>query len=116
QQNKKNDAASKLAAQSGQRQTALSQTLADYGSKQYALTSPALAKGMDYYSKIAGGDRNAVQGAIAPDVAANRQAYEGTQKYLEQQGVRGGAKDMATAEANRQQAGQIGMMPFGARK
>jgi hypothetical protein len=115
-QGKQGDAANKQNQQSIDNQTALSRTLADYASKNYALTQPALKKGIDYYSKLTGGGRADIQSAIAPDVAGVKDTYEGTQKYLEQQGVRGGGRDAAIAEAGRKEAGQIGMMPFQARQ
>jgi len=109
-------AANQAQAESTQAQMGLSKSLSDYAGSQFRMAQPALSAGLGYYQKLLGGDRATIQGAIAPDVAGINTAYEGTQKYLEQQGVRGGAKDYATAEAERQRVGQIGMLPFLARQ
>lgn len=109
-------AAQDAAANSTSQQAGLSTALQGYANKQFKMAEPALSQGMSYYSKLLGGDRGTVQGAIAPDVANINQAYEGTQKYLDQQGVRGGARDNAIAENERQRVGQVGMLPFLARK
>jgi hypothetical protein len=115
-----NDANAKQAAsmqqQAQTQQSDLSKSMVGYANQQFKLAGPALSAGMGYYSKILGGDRAAVQGAIAPDVAGVNTAYEGTQKYLDQQGVRGGARDNAVAENERQRVGQVGMLPFMARQ
>ena len=97
-------------------QTQLSKTLADYSQKQYALTAPALSQATGLYSRLVSGNRGEIASAIAPDVGALEESYGGQQKYLEQQGVRGGARDTALADTNRAKAGQIGMLPFLARQ
>lgn len=104
-----------LAREQGGQQSALSRTLADYSRDQYALSRPALSRAIGLYSRLAGGDRSTVQSTIAPEVASINQNYEGSQRYLDQQGVRGGTRDMAVADLNRQRTGQVGMLPMQAR-
>lgn len=117
--NKKSDTQTQATAaqqQSAQQQSDLAKSLQDYSGKMFSATQPALTAGMSYYQKLLAGGRSDVQSAIAPDVAGINTAYEGTQKYLEQQGVRGGARDNAIAESERERVGKIGMLPFLARK
>lgn len=104
-----------LQAQAMQQQSDLSSSIKGYADSRFKMADPALTAGMGYYTKLLSGDRGTVQGAIAPDVANVNAAYKGTQNYLDQQGVQGGARDNAIAESERSRVGQIGMLPFMAR-
>jgi hypothetical protein len=101
--------------ESAKQQTELSKSLANYSKDQYALTKPALSQAMGLYSRLAGGDRATVQSAIAPEVANINEQYRGAGKYLEQQGMRGGARDYALADLNRQRVGQLATLPMAGR-
>lgn len=115
-QSKAQSAAQNQAQSAINTQSGLANTLADYSKSQYQLGKPALSTAIGMYTRLASGDRGAVQGAIAPDVARATEASQGVGKYLEQQGVRGGVRDTALAENRTKLAGTVGMMPFLARQ
>lgn len=68
-----------------------------------------------YLSPILSGSRGAVNQALAPDLAAITETYRGAGKALEQSGMRGGTRELATAELNRDRAGKLALLPSQAR-
>lgn len=72
-----------------------------------------------YYQTLLRGSRPAMAQAVAAPTAAITETYRGAERGLERSGVRGAAKDVATADLNRQRASQIaglttGVQPFAA--
>lgn len=69
-----------------------------------------------YLSPILQGSRGAMNQALAPDLAAITETYRGAGKSLEQSGLRGGTRDLAMAELNRDKAGKLALLPTQARQ
>lgn len=80
---------------------------------------PAVQKSLGYYQTLLGGNRAQMAQATAAPRAAITDTYRGAARSLEQSGVRGGARDMATEELARDKAGKIagltsGVQPYAA--
>lgn len=108
--------AAKAQEQMSQRQSALAQSLQTMGSGQLALSQPALQKAMEYYTKVATGNRGAINAAIAPERNQLLESYGGAEKGINARMAAGPDRDRAIAELYRQRAGQVGMMPFQAKQ
>lgn len=81
-----------------------------------ATTAEGLAtagKGTNYYSALLGGNRALQSQAVAAPRAAITDVYRGAERNLDRGGVRGAAKDVATADLGRQKAGQISSLITG---
>lgn len=103
--------------------------LSGYGDKLASTASPVLGQAQkslasagtaydqvgSYLSPILQGSRGAVNQALAPDLAAITETYRGAGKSLEQSGLRGGTRDLAMAELNRDKAGKLALLPTQAR-
>lgn len=74
---------------------------------------PLLQSTSNYYRALIGGDRGAIDSALAPDRANIQDTYRGASRGLSM--LRGPTRDLATAELNRQKAGQLGLLPAQAR-
>jgi hypothetical protein len=103
------------AADSIKQQSELSKSLAGYSKDQYELSRPAQTQALGLYSKLASGNRGEVNAAIAPQLNTINEQWRGNQSHLEQQGIRGGARDAGIMEANRMKTMQMGMLPMQAR-
>lgn len=66
-----------------------------------------------YWSRLLGGNRAAMAQATAAPRAAITDIYSGAQRGLERSNVRGAARDVASAELNREQAGKIAGLTTG---
>lgn len=75
---------------------------------------PLLRDSSNYYRALIGGDRGAIDAALAPERAGIADTYRGAQKSVDF--MRGPTKDLAQAELNKQRAGQLGLLPAMARK
>jgi hypothetical protein len=74
---------------------------------------PLLQSSSNYYRALIGGDRGAIDSALAPERAGIQDTYRGASRGLSM--LRGPTKDLATAELGRQKAGQLGLLPAQAR-
>ncbi len=88
-------------------------SMSKYLMQQSKMGAPAYGKAVDYYSTLLGGDRAKMQQAVAPAAGQISDTYRGAQANLERMGIRGGGRDQAMAELNRQQAGQLGQLTVG---
>lgn len=73
----------------------------------------------NYFSTLLSGNRAAMNNAVAPAVAQITGNYRGATRALEHSGMRGAARDVATADLNRQRASQVaglttGVQPYAA--
>lgn len=98
-----------------QSQTGLGRELTRMGKSSYSLGSPAYGKALSYYETLLGGNRAAMDQALAPETAQITDTFRGAAKNLDRQGVRGGEKTMAAAELNRDRANQLGQLRMGGR-
>jgi hypothetical protein len=74
---------------------------------------PLLQSSSNYYRALIGGDRGAIDSALAPERAGIQDTYRGASRGLSM--LRGPTTDLATAELGRQKAGQLGLLPAQAR-
>lgn len=72
-----------------------------------------MAPATSYFSRLLSGNRALASQAISGPRAAITDVYRGASRSLEQSGVRGAARDVATTDLARQQAGQIGSLITG---
>ena len=74
---------------------------------------PLLQTTGNYYKSLIGGDRGAIDSALAPDRAALQETYAGAQKGITN--LRGPTRDLAQAELAKSRAGAMGLLPSIAR-
>lgn len=67
----------------------------------------------NYYQTLLRGNRAAMAGAVAGPTAQLTDVYRGAERGLERSGVRGAARDVASADLNRQRASQIAGLTTG---
>lgn len=89
--------------------------LLDQSQKSLTQAGGAYNQVGSYLSPILSGSRGAVNQALAPDLAAITETYRGAGKAVEQSGMRGGTRDLANAELNRDRAGKLALLPSQAR-
>lgn len=77
--------------------------------------APAYDAAAAYYAPLAAGSRGAMDQALAPDRAAITDTYRGAGKAIEASGMRGGTRDLANAELNRDRAGRLSLLAPAAR-
>ena len=77
--------------------------------------NPLLSKASSYYQTLLGNSRSAIQTLLAPETNQIADTYRGAKAGLTQSGLRGGAKDMATANLNRDEAGTVAGLPAAAK-
>lgn len=75
---------------------------------------PLLQTTSNYYRALVGGDRGAMDAALAPDRAAITDTYRGAEKGITN--LRGPTRDLARAELARSKAGALGLLPAQARR
>lgn len=68
----------------------------------------------NYYRALLGGNRAAMQGAVAPERQQINSTYEGAEAGAKR--MRGPSKDRALAKLRLQKAGQVGTLPYQARR
>ncbi len=74
---------------------------------------PLLGQAGNYWQTLLSGNRAAMAQATAGPRAALTDVYRGAESNLERSGVRGAARDVATAELGRDRAGQIARLTTG---
>lgn len=87
--------------------------LSKYLATQGQMAAPAFGRAMSYYQTLLGGNRAAMQQAVAPAAGQITDAAKGQQMNLERMGIVGGARDQARAEIARQAGGQLGGLTVG---
>lgn len=96
-------------------QTQLSKLMGSMAQNQYSAAAPAYGQALGYYSTLLGGNRSAMQQAVAPETQSINDIYGGSERNLERMGVRGGEAATAKADLARQQAGQLASLVGGVR-
>jgi hypothetical protein len=81
--------------------------------EMFGAARPMLDRAGSYWGTLLGGSRNAMSQATAGPRGAITDQYRGATKSLEQSGVRGGVKDVATAELARDRAGRVAALTSG---
>jgi hypothetical protein len=92
------------------------------GQEGYGLmreSRPFMSQAGNYYQTLLRGNRAAMAQAVAGPTAQLTDVYRGAERGLERSGVRGAARDVATADLNRERASKIaglttGMQPYAA--
>ncbi len=74
---------------------------------------PALQSGMSYYQTLLSGNRSAMAGATAAPRGGITDAYRGATRNLDQSGIQGAARDVATADLNRDRTARIAGLTSG---
>lgn len=87
--------------------------LSGQGASLFGAGMPAMRSAISYYDTLLRGDRASQAQALAGPVAGITDLYRGTEANLQRSGVRGGVKDLATAELGRDRANQIGQLTAG---
>ncbi len=94
--------------------------LGGMGDALYSQGTGSLGRATSYYETLLGrGGRGAMESAVAPAAESITDLYGGVSRNLEGSNVRGGVRDMALAEADREKTGKIarltaGMQPMAA--
>jgi hypothetical protein len=87
--------------------------LASQGKQNFNAGFPAMQSSLSYYQTLLNGNRAAQQQAIAAPVAQLTDTFRGAERGLDRSMVRGGVRDMATADLHRDRANQIGQLTTG---
>lgn len=95
-------------------QTGLANQLTSQGGQLFQAGMPGLQQSMGYYSKLLGGNRAALRGAVAPEAGGMADAYAGADSRIART-ARGGERDALLAESGRERAGQYARLLFGAK-
>lgn len=82
-------------------------TLSTGGKEALTTGAETQAPATNYFKTLLSGNRAQQSQAVAAPTAAISDIYSGASRNLEQSGVRGAQKDVATADLGRQRAGQI---------
>jgi hypothetical protein len=82
-------------------------TLAGHGTSELATGEATQAPATSYFDKLLHGNRAAQAQAIAAPTAGVQDVYRGAERGLEKSGVRGAARDVASADLTRGKASQI---------
>ncbi len=99
--------------QAGQALAGMGSGLYGTGTGMVAQGQTTLAQPTNYYQKLLGGNRALATQAVAAPRAAISDVYRGAERSLERSGVRGAARDVASADMARQRAGQISSLITG---
>jgi hypothetical protein len=83
--------------------------------KQFTSANNSLDQSANYFSPLLRGNRAAIDQTLAPERAGITETYRGAGQALEQSGMRGGTRDLATAELNRDKASKLALLPSAAR-
>lgn len=83
--------------------------------KQFTSANNSLDQSANYFSPLLRGNRAAIDQTLAPERAGITETYRGAGKALEQSGMRGGTRDLASAELNRDKASKLALLPSAAR-
>lgn len=82
-------------------------TLTSHGSEELATGAATQKPATSYFDTLLHGNRAAQAQAVAAPTAGVQDVYRGAERGLERSGVRGAAKDVASADLNRGKASQI---------
>jgi hypothetical protein len=82
-------------------------TLQDKGAESMTTGADTQRPATNYYDTLLRGDRASAAQATAAPAARITDIYSGAQKNLEQQGVRGAQKDVASADLNKNRASSL---------
>jgi len=88
-------------------------TLGQGGRSLFKESRPYISQPASYYQTLLHGNRAAMTQAVAPAMAQVTGAYRGAQRNLNQQGVRGAARDVASGDLARDQASKIAALTTG---
>lgn len=83
--------------------------------KQFTSANNSLDQSANYFSPLLRGGRAAIDQHLAPERAGITETYRGAGKAIEQSGMRGGTRDLANAELNRDRAAKLALLPAVAR-
>lgn len=95
-------------------QTNLANQESGYGQEFQATAFPGFQAAENYYQRLASGNPNLVNQAVAPQVNQINQQYEGRVQAAKKDLSRGGAQGDLTGQLENQQAGQIANLKTGA--
>lgn len=70
----------------------------------------AFDQSQNYFAPIAAGNRAAIGASLAPERAEITDTYRGAEKALDRTNLRGGSRDLASAELNRDRAGRLSLL------
>ena len=94
--------------------TGTAQELSGMGNLLYGRGTMGMDRPRTYYETLMGrGGRAAMQSAVAPTAESIAQSYKGLTRGLEGGYVRGGVRDLALAEAEREKTGAISRLTAG---
>ena len=99
-----------LALQGGQQ---AAQGLTQTGQSLLQSGMNAQQPAMNYFQTLLRGSRGAMSQAVAAPTAALTDVYRGAERGLERSGIQGAARDVASADLNRQRASQISSLITG---
>ena len=83
------------------------------GQSLFGAGMPAMRTALNYYSTLLQGNRAAMNQAVAGPTAQITDMYRGAERNLERTGVRGGVKDLATAELGRDRTSKLAQLTTG---
>jgi hypothetical protein len=106
-----------LAAQTAgmNQQTGMAKTLQDFSKNQFTMSGPAQKMALDYYTKLATGNRGTINEALAPEYGQISDIYRGGMAGAQSRMAPGPIRDQAIADMQRQKSGQMAMLPMQAR-
>lgn len=109
-------AAEKAMEGTARQQGVMANQISSMARQQHTMAGPAMQKAMQHYMQLAGGNRAAIQSALAPDMNNMMQSYKGAEIGMTSRMAPGPQRDAAIAALYQQKAGQMGMMPFHAKQ
>lgn len=101
------------AAGLGNQQAALAGREENRANQLFQTGMPQAMSAGNYWQTLLGGNRAAMAQATAGPRGALTDQYRGAERGLERSGIRGGARDLATAQLSRDRAGQIAGLTTG---
>jgi hypothetical protein len=88
-------------------------TLSGTGGQLLTRGQQTLSPALNYFQTLLQGNRAAMSQAVAGPTAQITDYYRGAQRYLNQAGVRGAARDQAQADLGRERASQLASLVTG---
>jgi hypothetical protein len=90
-----------------QQQAGNAAQLNEQGTGMFKYGNPLLQQSTSYYQRLLNGNRAAMTQAVQPEIAGITDTYRGAERGLERSGIRGPARDVASAELTRDRAGKV---------
>lgn len=87
--------------------------LSGQGASLFGAGMPAMRSAISYYDTLLRGDRASQAQALAGPMAGITDLYRGAEANMQRTGVRGGVKDLMTAQLGRDRTNQIGQLTAG---